>query len=146
MIDGSQEKKKPKKRISKKNHVKIYLAGTISEEKYREDSKNYCEQISKKIELIDPMEQSFQNDGHIAIVENDKKLIIFSDILVAYIKKWTCGTIMEIIFAWEFRKPVYIISEENTQFRTCNWIKYHTTEAFESVEDCFDFIKEKHLK
>ena len=93
--------------------LKVYLAGTCGEDelRYRVVAKD---RYGNKLTLIDPftdVEANISNDipdyvlgeswrlsdDHIKqIVEADKEVIVTCDIVVAYINRYTCGTIMEI--------------------------------------------------
>ena len=124
----------------------IYLAGHSKETYYR----TYVKKKYSKLNLIDPMEiQSFDLDKllgkqnvHTFIVRRDHKLILESDILVAYIKIGsTFGTTMEISFAKSNNIPVYII--DTGKFREDIWLRYYTDKFFDTIDDCFENILAK---
>lgn len=133
--------------------LRIYLAGSTAEVDYR----TYCEEnFSKKLDLRNPLkneeeilgfdvleilsgERSLTNKEVSKIVVYDKKIIESCDIIVAFIRKYSAGTCMEILHAWNNQIPVYII-DPSKNFRNDVWIKYHTTKAFDSIDDCFKYI------
>lgn len=125
----------------------VYLAGWSQELEYRKIVKDY---YGDKLDLIDPMEIAWsevsekigENCNYVYLVQRDKKLILQSDILVAYIKRLSFGTIMEIIFAFDHGIPVYVICD-NDQFLNDPWLLFHSTKQFRKIEDCFDFILSK---
>jgi len=119
--------------------VKIYTAGAVRETAYREFvHKVYGD--NPKIELIDPLlivKQIFPQ-----VVEEDKRYIRECDVLVAFVEEPSFGTVMEIIYAYEQGKPVYIINPNKKH--ECNfWIKYHATKTYYSISECFDEILQK---
>jgi nucleoside 2-deoxyribosyltransferase len=125
----------------------VYLSGWSQELEYRKIAKNYC---GDKLDLIDPMiitwpevnEHIGENCNYVYVVQRDKKLILQSDILVAYIKRLSFGTIMEIMFAYDHGIPVYVVCD-NDQFLDDPWLLFHSTKQFRKIEDCFDFIMGK---
>ena len=125
----------------------VYLGGWSQELEYRRIVKEYC---GDKVDLIDPMtitwpevnEKIGENCNYVYIVQRDKKLILQSDILVAYINRLSFGTIMEIMFAYDHGVPVYVICD-NDQFLDDAWLLFHSTKQFRKIEDCFNFIMNK---
>jgi len=125
----------------------VYLSGWSQEIEYRKTVK---EKYSDKLRLIDPMtitpigvcKEVGENCDYVYIVQRDKKLILKSDILVAYIERLSFGTIMEIMFSFDHGIPVYVICDNN-QFLNDPWLLFHSTKQFRRIEDCFDFIASK---
>jgi nucleoside 2-deoxyribosyltransferase len=111
---------------------RVYLAGTYNEHKYRETIKRI---YSDLIECIDPFEYVDQNTPGGDIVENDLNLIDSCDTLIAYITRPTFGTIMEIMYAGNNDKHVYIINPEKTYFND-PWLTYHSIKIFDNINDC----------
>jgi len=147
----------------------IYLAGAGWEFDYRKDA---ISKYGEEFELIDPIGHSnelFKSIGfnmtveeifskqnktkknclpaHIrsVIVRNDKKHIYRSDYLIAYVEKATFGTVMEIHFAYENRIPVFVVNP-NMDLTKDVWLSVHTTEFFNTVDDCIEFIRRLELK
>ena len=75
----------------------------------------------------------------IDIVENDKKLILSSHVLIAYVEKFTCGTCMEILFSYQNKIPVYLISSISS-IRNDVWIGVHVHKITESIDTCMEQI------
>jgi len=115
------------------NKIKIYIAGTTTEIEYRKHVKQKYKNI---FELHDPMEEVNQHD--LNLVVKDKELILNCDILVAIVKKFTCGTIMEIEYAYENKIPVYVITKE--KLMNDKWLSFHTYKFFQTISTCFDDI------
>lgn len=119
--------------------LKIYIAGAVREQAYRE----FVHRVygdHPNLELLDPIRivtQCFPE-----VVEKDKQLIIDSDIVVAYVEEPSFGTVMEIIYAYEQGIPVYLINPNKKHMENF-WIKYHSTESFETIDSCFDKIIQK---
>jgi nucleoside 2-deoxyribosyltransferase len=134
--------------------LKIYLAGNVYETEYR---KYVHETYYDTLNIFDPLQKIeagiinidfskvfdktllFTNEEITKIVECDKNAIIQCDILVAYIKKPSFGTIMEILHSYNNQIPVYVINPEKT-FINDVWLKYHTTRFFETIDECFNHI------
>jgi len=125
----------------------VYLSGYTQEIEYRKTAKEYC---GDKLDLIDPMDitgaevikQIGENCDYVYIVQRDKRLILRSDILVAYIRNYSFGTIMEIMFAFDHGIPVYVVCDKD-QFLDDAWLLFHSTKQFRKIEECFDFIMNK---
>ncbi len=132
--------------------LKVYLAGTTSYNamKYRSDAKNYFNNI---LDLFDPLFEvesyitnfkkghpwQLNNDEVERIVVGDKEAIKTCHILVAYIEKFTCGTTMEILHAWNNNIPIYVINPEQNYIHDI-WLRYHTSKFFTTINECFKFI------
>lgn len=131
-----------------KNKLKVYLAGYSKELEYRKIVKdNYSDYLilidPMQLEMEDDVDKDFGNNKDIFIVRKDYKLILESDILVAYINIGsTFGTSMEICFAKMNNIKVYTIEPCN-YFRHDVWLKYHTDNFFDSIKECFDHIISK---
>ena len=74
------------------------------------------------------------------VVTTDKHLIDQCDIFVAYINKITFGTVMEIMYAYQQRKPIFIIIPPGKGWENDIWLSYHTSKFFFATEPCFDYI------
>ena len=134
--------------------LKIYLAGNVYETEYR---KYVHETYYDTLNIFDPLQKIeagiinidfskvfdktllFTNEEITKIVECDKNAIIQCDILVAYIKKPSFGTIMEILHSYNNQIPVYVINPGGI-FVNDIWLKYHTMRFFETIDECFNHI------
>lgn len=128
-----------------------YLAGWSRYTEYRSET---ISRYGDRVKLINPMsithveviEDIGINEYDTYIVRRDKKLILSSDILVAYVgdKGSTWGTTMEIIFAYEHGIPVYVIDVTPGMKHANNaWVKFHIKKSFSTIDDCFDYILSK---
>jgi len=125
----------------------VYLSGWTQETEYRKTVK---ENYSDKLRLIDPMtitpigvcEKVGENCDYVYIIQRDKKLILKSDILVAYINRLSFGTIMEVMYSYDHGIPVYVINPSG-EFLDDPWLLFHSIKQFRRIEDCFDFITSK---
>jgi len=142
---------------------KVYLAGSVKESGYRKYSlKNYSDDFNLYDPLIEVEEGIMgYNPGEIVqrkvditdkmvstIVEEDKKAILTCDVVVAYMDVYSCGTVMEILYAHTNNIPVYIINP-NSQLLDDIWLKYHSEKFFGNIDAFFNFLKdeqEKHSK
>ena len=128
--------------------VRVYLAGSIWETDYRSyTTKRY----GKKLLLLDPLKENGVSVDSVnntverskegwEIVELDKEMINYSDIFVAFIKQWTAGTLMEVMYAYQKQKPIYIITDPNEVLHKDIWLSYHFTQNFFNIDDCFNHI------
>jgi len=136
----------------------IYLSGCTVEADYR---KQFHERFddSSVIKLIDPIKESEELllrhniiRGDVTkttlivsdqikkeIVEKDKLGIRKCDILVAYIKKFSAGTLMEIMYAHQYYRAILIINPGLT-FKDDIWLSYHSNKMFNSIDDCSKYL------
>ena len=106
--------------MDKKDKTRIYLAGAGDELAYREYAESrYCEfydlvnpmtsEKHKMLALQDPnREMPIEERGQI-LVPDDKELIKSCKYTFAFMKRYTAGTCMEILFSYENGNPVIII-------------------------------------
>jgi nucleoside 2-deoxyribosyltransferase len=124
--------------------VKVYLAGPIFQCEDHECI-NWREEAKKslgKFEVIDPMVRDYRGStdrDFNEIVEKDKAEVNASDILLAYCTKPSVGTSMEVLYAWENRKKVYVITENN---EISPWLLYHSHGIFKSVGEAVRYLNE----
>jgi len=118
------------------NRLSVYLAGAYDEYNYRASAKDGYGHI---LDLFDPIQEHDQNTPD--LVDLDKKAIRDCDIFVAYVKKYSAGTMMEIEYAHSIGKPVYVIAKGI--YSTDKWIAHHTTNFFPSIKTCFNYILEE---
>lgn len=128
--------------------IKVYLAGYSGETEYR---KYACKIYGKQLFLFDPMKKidlptiskkelyELTNDEVSFIVEGDKAAIESCDLLVAFIKRASFGTSMEMIHAYKNKIPIYVI-DPTTTWRNDIWIRYHTNKFFDDIDSCFHYI------
>jgi nucleoside 2-deoxyribosyltransferase len=124
--------------------VKIYLAGPIFQCEDHECI-NWREEVKQsldKIEVIDPMVRDYRGTtdrDFKEIVERDKAEVDASDILLAYCTKPSAGTSMEVLYAWENGKKVYVITENE---ETSPWLLYHSHKVFKSIGEAIKYLHE----
>lgn len=138
--------------------IKVYLAGCTRHTLYRD----YCKSdpfITKHFILNDPIHNTLTifAENHLdfndvcfkkafiptsvrsQIVKEDKDLILQSDCLVAYIEQPTFGTIMEIMFAYIWKLPVYAILPL-MNYTDDVWLSYHSCAMFKDINNCFEYV------
>ena len=127
----------------KDEKLTIYLASTYKEFGYRRNTRLKYSQYANIIDPIGCLTEEecnkiFGEHTYEWIVRRDKKLILSSDILVAYIDSYgiTPGTTMEIIFSFENGIPTYLIDTKQ-KYINDYWLKFHTKKIFKSVDECF---------
>ncbi|MCK5614684.1 nucleoside 2-deoxyribosyltransferase [Candidatus Pacearchaeota archaeon] len=144
----------------KNEKFKIYLAGSVTETEYR---KQTLEHYSDDFNLFEPLREveeklmgfssgdiierkvEITNEIRKTIVEEDKKAILTCDIVVAYMNKSTGGTTMEVCYAHDHNKPVYIINPEQNLVNDI-WLVYHSEKFFSNIDECFEFLKSEQEK
>ena len=113
----------------------IYLSGGIMNfcadeiHDWREESKK---KIDPKFIVIDPTRISYKDRSASEVVELDKKDIDSSTHLLVYFIKPSVGTSMEVLYAWQNNKKVYLVN--STGERISPWLEYHSTKIFPSLE------------
>lgn len=126
--------------------MKIYLAGPIFD---CDDSecvawRDLARAHLGEFELYDPMVRDYRGrttENVQAIVEEDKADIDTCDLLLVNMVKPSAGTSMEIIYAWERKKPVYVVYPDE---EVSPWILYHASKVFQTLDEAMTFIKNKH--
>lgn len=115
--------------------LKIYLAGPINgcteqESKgWRNELKRLCA-AEQEIEFLDPTEKDCSGLTGKEIVEFDKDLIEQCDLVFANCQRFSLGTSMEVIFAWERKKPVVCLASPGISI----WLDYHVECFVESLK------------
>jgi len=127
---------------------KIYLASpifNIEEEESNKWKKIVKLKLKNNFIIIDPIEHFDykKNKDEQYLIHCDKLNIQRSDIILANCWQPSFGTPMEILYAWERKKPVFIIFPHDNIHP---WIKYHSTKIFKNVDDAIISIKEHYLE
>jgi nucleoside 2-deoxyribosyltransferase len=126
--------------------TKIYLASTIyteciSDAKWKDTFMNRLFPDMYTIYDPDP-----KNGSGEEVVGIDKKIIESCDFLVAYIKKPSFGTAMEIKHAFDRQNiTVFLIDPEGVNLEN-PWLTYHSHRMFTSIQSCADMINELTCK
>ena len=91
------------------------------------------------IEVRDPTHQMASKIGNVEkIVRGDKQSILESDIVIAYTPFPSVGTSMEILFAYERNRKVYVVTEREN---LSPWIIYHATKIFRSFGGLVEWLR-----
>jgi nucleoside 2-deoxyribosyltransferase len=138
---------------------KIYLAGHSIETEYRQ----YCiDNYSTDFEMINPMTRTFDVYDEEAIKKHDKskdKMMIpdndmtniihgdkhdirRSDIVLAYIKKPTFGTVMEVMYAYDHGTPVITVNPD-LNWAGDIWLRFHSEAIFKTLDEAFKYLKSR---
>lgn len=125
-----------------KKKLIIYLAGTVPATEYRK----YCfKHYGEEYDLFDPITMVPEDQNYVFVVEDDKKAIRKSDILIAWLEEPTFGTAAEIPYAYDLDIPTFIVNP-NGKYMDDTWLKYHSKKMFRSLDECFAYIKEYYVK
>lgn len=122
----------------------VYLAGPINgcTDEECKDWREYVKAQLGEERTLDPMRRDYrgmETESVREIVEGDKLDIDQSThILVNYVKP-SVGTSMEVLYAYERKKPVIVVAALGTKFSP--WLVYHSKKICSSFEDALDFIK-----
>lgn len=126
----------------------FYLAGAING-CTDEECKDWREYLKDKLgeeNTLDPMRRDYRGielDCVDEIVEGDKVDIDKSNYLIVSYDKPSVGTSMEILYAWERNKPVFVITSPETKLSP--WLVYHSTEVFHSLDEVINYINVEGL-
>jgi len=124
----------------KKSNYKLYLSGATTAEYYRNIFHKY-DNFIRDIEIVDPIElvDQYYKDNPPKLVQRDLELIDRCDIFLAYMNRFTAGTISELFYAWHTKKPCLVISNDSL-IREDYWIKVMTTRFFYTIDGCINFL------
>jgi len=127
--------------------MKIYLAGPIFQMQDHEciDWRQEAKRRLNGFKVLDPMVRDYRgktNENYQKIVEEDKAFIDECDILLVNHLKPSVGTSMEILYAWERKKHIVIISEnpENSP-----WLIYHANKICNSLIEAVEHLNHVNL-
>lgn len=116
--------------------MKLYLAGPING--CTDAEANDWRSAVKKLhpDCLDPMARDYrgkeaENVG--AIVEGDKADIDSCDAVLVYFERPSVGTSMEVLYAWERKKPVALVDKSNKPISP--WLSYHSAYVSTTIED-----------
>lgn len=121
--------------------VRIYLASTI----YKE-----LPDILWKTKFVgllsDDVYEFFDpdpiNECNNLMIARDKYEISNCNIFVAYIKRFTCGTSMEILHAFNQQTIPIIIVNPGLIYQNDLWLKYHSHVICENIQQCSEYVKD----
>lgn len=116
--------------------LRVYLAGPIADVKdnsyilWRQDLRKFLETL--KIEALDPTDKyqghcgdvrdelsKLRKEGKLEDIKKfmeevvlpiDRKLVKKADVIIAYMPEYTVGTCREIALAYEWKKPIYVVT------------------------------------
>ena len=127
-----------------------YLAGPIRDCTDNE-AMDWREEVRDRLEdagwvALSPMRRDYRGHSDITEVVNeivvlDKHDIDVCECLLVYFddNRPSVGTSMEIIYAFEREKPIFVVANQPRE-RLSPWLIYHTTKFFNSFEEAVDFM------
>lgn len=107
----------------------IYLASHHSEKEW----KNKLIDEFKQFKFQDPLKFKFTDT-----VIGDLSLILTCDTVIVNLSRMSIGAIMEMMFAWQHHKDVYVISEDDSP-----WLAKYSTKIFKNLGDLIEWMKKK---
>jgi nucleoside 2-deoxyribosyltransferase len=121
----------------------LYLAGPIFQCFDHEcvDWRKEIKRLLHGYNFFDTMDRDYRGvtDQFVnEIVEGDKEDIDKADILLVNFVKPSVGTSMEILYAWERKKEVLVVTENN---QISPWLIYHSTKIFKNIQEVVDYLK-----
>ena len=124
--------------------IKIYLAGALLD--FENECSKWRNEVKEKLGddnyiFLDPVliEVNFENPAD--IINTDKNMIIESDIVLVDWAKISAGTSMEIIFAWNNNKTIYIIDSGAPMSL---WVTYHSDAVVKSIDEAVEIIRNNY--
>jgi nucleoside 2-deoxyribosyltransferase len=125
--------------------MRVYLAGPINGCS-NEECKNWREYLKSELgeeHTLDPMRRDYRGiemESVNEIVEDDKADIDNSTHLIVNYDRPSVGTSMEILYAWERKLPVIVVTSKD--IRLSPWLVYHSIAIVYSFEDAINMVKE----
>lgn len=133
---------------------RLYLAGPInacSDDQvtgWRERAKaRIVDELGSWIDIVDPADRDFrgvEDENYETIVRGDKADIYSCDAILAYCWQPSYGTAMELLYAWQFDKRVFVVVPKGLPVSP--WVKYHATDddgtmrVYDSLDDAISAI------
>jgi nucleoside 2-deoxyribosyltransferase len=122
--------------------MRVYLAGPIFQ---CEDNEcvDWRQEVASGLpdcDILDPMERDYRgvtNENYQKIVEEDKADIDTCDVLLVNHIKPSVGTSMEILYAWERKKHIVIVSNNGD---VSPWLLYHSDKIIASFDEALEYI------
>lgn len=127
-----------------KRKPRVYLGGPIhqcTEDQCTLWRRKATRELSLYYLVVDPVDR--ENDGsrtNKIIVEGDKKDIDACNVLLVNWWKPSCGTAMEILYAWERKKLILTIAGGDQS----PWLRYHSTKIFGTLAEATKRLIEIH--
>jgi len=129
-----------------RSKLAVYLAGPIFQCEDHEcvDWRETAKRTLVGVKILDPMDRDCRGkteENFRQIVEQDKADIDRCDILLVNCHKPSSGTAMEMLYAWERKKRVYVVADDDV---VSPWIRYHSTQILRTLADATALINQQH--
>jgi nucleoside 2-deoxyribosyltransferase len=129
----------------------VYLAGPING-RTDSDCKDWRTLATEHLgaeHVLDPMRNDYRGrelEPGITqtIVDQDKTDIQVSSELLVYFDKPSVGTAMEILYAWQLGRPVFVVNVSGKV--PSPWLAYHSQAIFPSLADALRAIDGRHRR
>jgi nucleoside 2-deoxyribosyltransferase len=122
--------------------MKVYLCGPING-RSDDDCKVWREAAKAVLpDTLDPMRRDYRGreaESVDEIVELDKEDVLACDALLVYYDKPSVGTSMEILFAWEHRRPVVLVNKSDAPLSP--WLVYHSRHIVSTLDEAITILK-----
>lgn len=119
--------------------MKIYLAGPING--CSDSEANDWRSAFKKLHsnVLDPMARDYRGkeaENVAGIVEGDKSDIDACDAVLVWFERPSVGTSMEVLYAWERKKPVVVVNKSGKPISP--WLAYHSIAIVNSADEALN--------
>lgn len=119
-----------------------YLCGPINgcTDTEANDWRSYAK-ANLTTDTLDPMRRDYRGreDESVAeIVELDKKDVEDADFILVNAPRPSVGTSMEVLYAWQLKKPVVSVVPHDTPVSP--WMRYHSTVITNSLREAVAWI------
>lgn len=124
----------------------IYLAGAITgtDPDYHLGWRNRAAEIllSKYI-VLNPLHQA-QYDGTNGevIIRNDLGMIAECDVVLVNGEKPSWGTAMEVFYAYQLHKPIYVVSNAMENMAMSPWLVHCSDILFTTMDQAINYLME----
>lgn len=122
----------------------VYLAGAITgtDPDYHLGWRNYVTKIlSKKYIVLNPLHQA-QYDGNNgeAIIKNDLRMIAECDVLLVNGNRPSWGTAMEMFFAYQLHKLIFVVIDTSKDMEISPWLVHHVNVLFTTMDQAINYL------
>jgi nucleoside 2-deoxyribosyltransferase len=131
--------------------MRVYLAGPINGRSDTEckDWRSLATAELGATNVLDPMRNDYRGrelepGSTQTIVEQDKTDIQTSSALLVYFDAPSVGTAMEILYAWQLGRPVFVVNAAGRP--PSPWLAYHSQAIMPTLAEALQVVKDHHAR